>query len=907
MSEMQITFGMQLDGQRPIRPGNRLGSVTVGPQGLLEILETQLGLVALQPCAVQRAAAYRDCLAEGADNKRFYLASFLADELGVAAELLSWRDDLYLHGWDGNASPHGSARIRDLVHVEQRAKGYVAPSVGERLQRIASALQTRRTPIEKVLLADDWEVYPRAWQAVLQCMPHALIERPAGRAKGFLGQLQAQLQRNMTGEQLKPLIWQDDGTVQVVQAQTRSLAANWLSRSLKDVESLLLVSNHEGDCLDAHMVGASQARQGLGSASALRPALQVLPLAMELLWAPLNYPSLLQFLTHPICPIRAHARRKLAAKIAGAPGVEGALWDEVVDGISQHYGEEAAQVLESITAWIQCPTYSKDQGAPLQDVLERVRRLSSFFQARLGLSEASHHLAARTGHTQCAAIEEALETLVAQGVQLLRPRQLQQIVEQATATGSDNPLLAAQVGEQLAISRPGAAIEHVDTVVWWNMTMPVLPGHSVWSNAELKQLEEMGVAVPTGATLLAQASQDWLRPLLVAERHLVLVLGRQSEESHPLWQMVETLVDHPKVKALEALLIAPGPLSQPHRLAPLPLRKRWWKLPDRTPLSTMEKASFSSLNLFLFNPYQWLLHYGARIRPSQSLTLGDSFQLKGKLAHRIAERFFTSQHAMNMSDGDFSAWFAVHFDQVIREEGAVLLMDGRGADLASFRHRVRRALEQLRAHFSAASVQSVICETQLEGQFAGGVLAGSADLIITKADSHQAVVDMKWAGGKTYPEQLKGNRHLQLAIYAELLRQTTGSMPSVGYFILDSARLLTPDDRAFADSECIPANPPGTTRELWQSFTATWAWRHPFHQGVWHQGSASACCFPARWSALDEPNQGGSGAGGNTPIGLGDGPTTSHTYAIAPGAWRFLAGSRSRRRSARTHKALLHG
>ena len=825
MSGMQITFGMQLDGQRSIRPGNRLGSVTVGPQGLLEILEIQLGLVALQPCSVQRAAAYRDCLAQGGDKKRFYSASFLADELGVAAELLAWRDDLYLHGWDGNASPHASARISDLADVEQRAQHCVAPSAGERLRRITSALQTRRTPIEKILLMDDWQTYPRAWQAALQCLPHAVVDRPAGRAKGFLGRLQAQLQRSVAGEQVEPIIWQDDGTVHVVQAQSRSLAASWLSRSFKDVESLLLVSGQEGYCLDAHMVGANRTRQGLDSASALRPALQVLPLVLELLWAPLNYPALLQFLTHSICPIRTHARRKLAVKIAASPGVEGVLWADVLDSIGQHYDEEGPQVLESITAWIQCPTYSKDEGAPLEDVLRRVQRLSNFFQGRMGHAQGPHQLAARAGHAQCAAVEQALETLVAQGVHQMRPRQLQQMVEQATESGDDNPLMAAQVGAQLAISRPAAAIEHADTVVWWNMTMPALPGHSVWSNAELKQLEQMGLAVPTGTTLLAQATQDWLRPFMAADRQLVLVLGRQSEEPHPLWQMVETLVDHPKVKALEDLLIAPGPLFQPHRLAPLPLRKRWWKLPDRTPLSAVEKASFSSLNLLLFNPYQWLLHYGARIRPSQSLSLGDSFRLKGKLAHRIAERFFVSQDALNKSDSDFAAWFAMHFDQVIREEGALLLMDGRGADLASFRHRVRRALEQLRTHFSAASVQSVICETLLEGQFAGGVLAGSADLIITKTDGHQAVVDMKWAGGKTYPDQLRANRHLQLAIYAELLRQATGSMPSVGYFILDSALLLTPDDRAFADSECIPANPPGTTRELWQSFIETWAWR----------------------------------------------------------------------------------
>jgi len=44
----------------------------------------------------------------------FLLAEALA-KAGVAAGLLSWRDDLYLHGWDGNASAHGSARISDLA------------------------------------------------------------------------------------------------------------------------------------------------------------------------------------------------------------------------------------------------------------------------------------------------------------------------------------------------------------------------------------------------------------------------------------------------------------------------------------------------------------------------------------------------------------------------------------------------------------------------------------------------------------------------------------------------------------------------------------------------------------------------------------------------------------------------
>ena len=229
------------------------------------------------------------------------------------------------------------------------------------------------------------------------------------------------------------------------------------------------------------------------------------------------------------------------------------------------------------------------------------------------------------------------------------------------------------------------------------------------------------------------------------------------------------------------------------------------------PLALPEKASFSSLNLLLFNPYQWLLQYGAKIQASKSLSLSDSFLLNGSLAHRLAEHFFSRTDALTMDAADFATWFSIHFPRVVREEGAVLLMEGRGADLSTLRHRVLRAMTQLRAHLANANVRVVTAEQALDGQFAGGALAGAADLVLTTEDGHRAIVDMKWAGGKKYPEQLKANRHLQLAIYAELLRQETNSLPSVAYFILESARLLTPDDRVFADSERVPANPPSTT------------------------------------------------------------------------------------------------
>jgi hypothetical protein len=88
-----------------------------------------------------------------------------------------------------------------------------------------------------------------------------------------------------------------------------------------------------------------------------------------------------------------------------------------------------------------------------------------------------------------------------------------------------------------------------------------------------------------------------------------------------------------------------------------------------------------------------------------------------------------------------------------------------------------------------------------------------------------AIVDMKWSGIKKFPEKLKENRHLQLAIYAELLRQEKGEWPSIAYYILDRARFFAPDERFFPDAEVVQSASGENTTQLWERFLKTWHWR----------------------------------------------------------------------------------
>lgn len=824
--QLTITFGLHLEGQRATTPANRLGDLTVGPMGFLNILETQLGLLAEYPSPAERIVQYRDGLSQADAPARFYHRTFATDPLGTAATLLGWRDTWYLHGWEGLSPSSGASRISDLADVEGIVRKTMSPSVGERLAAVLNAMSHRQPAISEIRLVDPVGAFPQRWQAVLNRLPVKDASAPAAFGVGFLGSLQKNLANATSSRPYDQAAWLNDGSVLVVQAESRFLSSAWLAAQLNDDLSTLMVATADATRIDAALVSASHPRMGMRETSAFRPTLQVLPLALEILWDPLNFHAMVQFLTHPVCPVPGFARRKLAEKVADAPGIGGQRWHQVLAEIDKHYGFDIAPtVREKIARWVEHARHSPEVGVPVGVVLDRVNHLVNFFRFRLGDEDAARRLAYQAGFSQCRACLEALRNLAVQGVTTLRPRQLQQLVGQATASGTDNPLWVAEVGAQRAITHPAAAIEPADQVIWWQLAMPVLPAPYPWSAAEIQALASLGVSFPTMEYRLAQVAQEWLRPILAARKKLVLVLPPKGEEVHPLWQMIEAVIADPVIQALEQFLSMPSAGTSVVSHQPLPAPKRWWQLPEGVVVPLRDKESFSSLELLLFNPYHWLLKYPAKLRPSGMVSMGGDFRMLGNLAHGLVERFFQHPNALRMTGPEFDSWFADGFMRLVSEEGAVLLMAGQGSELEGFRYRLHQSMTALRQQIEKAGIEAVSPEKELKGQFIGGELSGYADLVMQTGTEEAAIVDMKWSGAKKYPEKFRHNRHLQLAIYAELHRQTQGAWPAVAYYILDKARFFAPDRSCFPDVEAVPSISGENTAQLWLRFVDTWKWR----------------------------------------------------------------------------------
>jgi hypothetical protein len=827
-----VRFGLSLDGERGWPARDALGESTVGPLGFLTLIEIQLGLTRLAVSESERVVQWRACLSACRTGSRFYERSFQTDELGTAATLLHWRDTWIEHGWRG-ATPTGATRLADLAAVETATRGKLAPCLGERLREVAAMLPQRPVQIEVVELLDPLEDFSHAWRAVfsrLPCVKPPVSEAAVCGADGsFLRALQEHLRALGKGGRPEKLPWREDGSVRIVRAETGLAAAEWVAAEIqrRPQDDRLIVSEHDGALVDAAAMAFDQPLQGLSDPSAFRPSLQVLPLALRLIWDPLDFRALMQFLTHPIGPLPRYARSRLAQKIASTPGLGGTSWSRALSEIHAHYGNRGPQVVRDIALWLEHPRFPTAQRAPLSAVVDRARRLAEFFQQRLVDEDDIRRVGAVAGFRQCQAVQHSLELLIEQHEERIGPEALDKLVSQSTAAGTDNPLMRAQAGAGGQVKDPAAAIEPFDDVLWWSMrAVPLIPAYP-WSRSEREALSTVGVELPDIARLLERQARGWCCPILQARKHLTLILPAEGEELHPMWLTLAAILDRPVIESVESVLQSAAPTQGIAEVPcrPLPARRRWWQVP-RGAIRGWQKydASYSSLQSFIYNPYQWALSYPGQLKASALLTLPSDSQLYGSLAHRAVERLYRQPEALGWSVEQVRAWFDATLDGILIEEGAVLFMPGRSADREALRQRVRRALGELHRHLQAAGAQRVEPEKALKADTPLGTLAGDTDLLVSLAGNDQVVVDMKWSGTRWHRDHLKSQSHIQLAIYARMVERNTSNWPAVAYFILRDAQLLPTTAGVFPGTS--PVIVPGSSTALvWAKLETTWRWR----------------------------------------------------------------------------------
>ena len=849
---MQIVFGLHLDGLKPQAPQTVAGKATLGPRGLIEVLETQLGLPTPTPHPSEAAFRYLQCLRGASSPDRFFHRSLEIDPVNVARTLLDWREQWYEAGWDGTFLDDAPARLVDMEAVEAIAKGRVPPSHGERLQRLAETLTERRTQIERVELHTPFDDLPHAWQRVLDalpCVPATGLEPGIyGPARSDLFLVQKRLLSIADRDEdriAEPEPLQGDGSLMVVKSASRDLSADAIAEFLlasRQIGEVLLVAENDGIILDNALERVGLPRCGFQRYSRFRTATQVLKLSLALMWEPVNPHRMLQFLLHPTGPLPKWVRSRLADAVAESPGIGGPEWVDATHKIGQtqreHYEApevEVEQLRDEIAFWLEGDRYDPEAGAPLEALLRLTQRVSVWSSTRFHSAQSETESELFTAaHAQAEALLNELAGLREAGAERIARLELERRIDEVT-TDAPDPATYEEAGHARATISPAAVTGLWPTVVWWNLAPSPAAVSYPWSRRELSALRGAGVQLPEVEDIVRRRSRDWLRPLCNATKRLILAVHDDESGTHPAWTRIESLFDGIEKVQIESTLVDGGtklgPLEVPTRVLPvqpLPAPRRWWFLPESFSITRREVESYSSLSKLCDYPHEWVLQYAARLRAGSATEVPDGSRLFGNLGHRLIEEFFRT-HAdwRQVQKEDVLAWVHAELPGIVEREGAVLLAPGRGIDHQRLAVTLERALVRLLAHLRLAGVEQVTPEAPGKAPFAGRHLTGAIDLVLTWGNGQRAVLDVKWAGENYRRNLLSENRTLQLATYSYLQKNIhkTDFWPPGAFFILSTGNVLASDESSFPDANVIPSNDGEDVADLWDRLLFTYDWR----------------------------------------------------------------------------------
>lgn len=834
---MNIVFGLWADGRTAPEHGApsaaSSGCPVLGPRGLVDTLETALGLAAPRAAEVERVAAWQAKLQATGDG-RFWSRSLVADPWTTSRRVLQMRDELVAGGWNPEA-PGQASRLMDIAAAEA-VGDETPPGLADRMAELVAEIDERATDlVSEVRLIEQRTDLPPEWRRLLGRLQAVGVQvgqvsAPAGAPEGSALRGAQDWVRGAAFVAAGA-----DQSVVEIAADTALAAAEalsaWVAASGGEGRTVVIAEGGDTALLDQTMALHGQARGGLSAASPYRGVLQVLPLAFQLAWAPFDAAALLDLLCLPRPPIGRRAAGILARALEEAPGVGGEAWtrawSEIETAELARSGEEEDRARERLArwrSWVEPLGADPDQGLEIGMALGVCDRIASW----AGLM---HAASAETCYLEAFQLARVVREALVRMERTHLPRPLvERVIDQALGSGVRDSSALAEAGPCRAVAHPGAFWGEADTVVWWNFVdTGERPPRSNWSAAELAELSSSGIELDSSAAYARRLARAWEQPLLGARGRLILVRSTLTADgeapAHPLAHRLAPVLEADADRIQIEQTCHAGRLAlcgreierRPLEARPLPAAAAAWAVPTGfAGLAATRRQSATSLEDLFACQFQWALKHVGRVRPGRSRALPDANRLMGNLAHAMAREILLpgAPPAPEVA----SAAAAAAFDRLVDEMASPLRAPAAAADLVLARARLPGAMAALSRTLTANQLEIVEVEQAVQGVFGDLSLTGSIDLVARDPAGRLVVIDLKWTRSpKSRREELESGGAVQLAVYAALL--SSSSPGEGGYFLLNQREFVVPaDGRLRGRAVAAPAD----LAQTWVAVQQTW-------------------------------------------------------------------------------------
>ena len=815
-----LYFGLDLDGPFLLPPQQTAGDIFAGPRKLLRLLEQKLALGGYpEKTDYLRIEMYRQALLQyqTAEPGVFYARSFEADRFATAAILLEHRDALHLSGWGFENEGALPGRLSTFAAVEKlfRLKAAdpqnAASMVGEadRWRMVLDALSAQPVDLEAIALYEPTELQPVHIQRLIGILKEkgvAVSEiktyPQAADHNGMLGRFQ----RYLSGEKIEKSEPAGIPEIAIIHARNESDAATFLAQTLArnpDWRPAFMLPDLQQN-LELALAYEGLPAFGVLSATLARPALQVLKLAPAFIWEPVDVFKIMEFVTLPVKPLDRGLALEIARVLAEKPGMFSDQWFAAVLGYLDA-ATTGPKVREQYDFWFQRRRYRSDTAAPKREVIglyEYLQEWALEYHEQTGGKDTTLPVLAE----QARRIKELLEALPEQRITFLElERIVRTIVEPAPTQFADTA-----AGFYPFFHQPGAAIAPVDELIWWNCLFENdVPAADFWQPEERAWLAARHAEPDNPRTTARRRLLTRARPVLQTRKRLWLFAPEQTGGAPAVHSLL--IADLGALFGdIKSFTFHTDRDTDRERLA------NWLELPDNeviTAHSGSNQQPFIQVswrenqeqrhetptgleNLFYY-PHRWYLRQQVGLYPSNLLTVTRDNTLLGNLAHRFFEILLKEQFA-SLDKKQVGDWIDEKADDLLRKEGATLLLYGREPERKLFLNKVKNAAWNLISLLRTNGWEVKDTELPLEGMFEGAPVKGKADLVLQRGNE-QAIVDLKWSGATRRKELIQNEEDLQLVLYAHLLPPAE-AWPHTAYFILESGKMIARNPAAFKEA-----------------------------------------------------------------------------------------------------------
>lgn len=805
---------------------------TVGTSALLAELELRSGLSCKAEPTALRVISYRIALKKylalhQVDQTPFFADSFSVDDLGVASELLKWRDALVLSGW--NSAVTGiSDKIDQLAIIERIFKSdkMFRPGEADRWIKLCDFTDgnTVLDGSDTIIVLSDSEALLPVVRKTLENMHskglnveyRSFASADSGKPSTNIGKFQAFLSDSSKSHE-----WAEgDTSLSIVHFRDTSSLYEW-------------AASHAGNdgydvtvCPDAKLMNENLMVFGKPVVDSMTEnsnpqILQLMNLGISLFYRPLDINNLLSYLLIPVNPLPGGLRVRLIRALVKDNGL-GETWKSVFEGDDRYIfvndeksegesekREDSAyrkRKMKFISMVMDNNHSEEDEDGQMisRDALkDYVTALLTWSYGRCSIlqsDDSSQSAQVREQLIGLNAICDAFVFLIGQEEEWLSRNKIAQWLSHIYSPGTFTHKKAL-AGSIETVGNIHDITDNPDSLLWLGCNGDDSSGdiYSFLSQEEKDNLENKGMQFLSHEKLIRAERNDIKRAICSIGRKLTIVYADKDYGEAIMKHHVLSLVA--KAFGMNDKNIPDIQIESPQPEAEFVESRVFNDFGKKELQEGFEGGllkndpdhdfSFSQLDKLIQRPFQYVIEYMAALKDTGSQGLAEMPTVLGTLAHKYVTYLVDLGKGTSPFTDKSETDFGKDIDDLAMEYASMMLLEENRIAFTTYKKRLYQSIRNLGKIISDNGFEIVESEHECCNTIDGlGKFIGYIDLLLKSRDGRYIIFDLKWSEGDTYYKKIAENKAAQLRIYEELLRKEGKEVCFTAYYNLLMGQLL---------------------------------------------------------------------------------------------------------------------